>query len=479
MIPPKGAPAPGAVALSASAAAGAAPTPAPPGGLAPGWDADALDGLRGAACAAVVAFHALLLWGALADWDAGRAALAASAALRAAALGAAGVDVFLVLTGLFAVVALAPELEAAAAATRGDAAAELVALRGVARRYWRRRARRALAPYATALALAALGVDHSAVADLALAPNRSVVHAFCPTTLPLSLVVAQNLAGFAGCGVHLWSLAVQAHFWAAAPLALAAARPGARGFRRRVAAGAAVAFLGAAALRWAAAAAVSVRLPLPPWAHPAQGAADEDAAVRYYHVLYFSTPARTCNLAAGALLGLLAADARATAAVRARPRAAAAACLAALAAWAAAVGGGAAIAGAPWPPARAAAFAALAYHGSPLYCAAAAAAVLLPGLRLGPAGRAAAAALRSRPARALAALSFDVYLVHMVAVYWLEAWLLPRGALAALVARAPPAAGLAALAAATLGAGCVAGAAHAHAHAALERLWRRRRSKAA
>ena len=67
-------------------------------------------------------------------------------------------------------------------------------------------------------------------------------------------------------------------------------------------------FVATAVLRWGAAHAAGVIMPLPPYAHPDLGPVGADVAVRYYHTLYFTSPARLGNLATGVLLALFLMD---------------------------------------------------------------------------------------------------------------------------------------------------------------------------
>lgn len=103
---------------------------------------------------------------------------------------------------------------------------------------------------------------------------------------------------------HFWSLAVQIHFYLAFPLLLWWAGPSIPGFRKRVAIGAVFTFIATALLRYAAAHVAGVTMPLTPYGHPNLGTKAAEVAVRYYHTLYFSTPARFGNLATGVLLAL-------------------------------------------------------------------------------------------------------------------------------------------------------------------------------
>ena len=107
--------------------------------------------------------------------------------------GNAGVDIFLVLTGLWATLQLVPALQLAAMC--GSTSWSAV------KQYYRKRVLRVLPPYATALALMALAIDHTRNADPALQRNHDTVFEYCPTSLPLNFVLANNVVGFGGCGV--------------------------------------------------------------------------------------------------------------------------------------------------------------------------------------------------------------------------------------------------------------------------------------
>lgn len=78
----------------------------------------------------------------------------------------------------------------------------------------------------------------------------------------------------------------------------------------------------------------------------------------------------------------------------------------------------------------------------------------------------------------LVQLSYDIYLLHMVALYWWQAAALPRGALAAVVAQ-NQVVGYLAIFAGLCVTSYLVGAAHHYAHAAAERAWRGARKAAA
>ena len=219
---------------------------------------------------------------------------------------------------------------------------------------------------------------------------------------------------------------MQMHFYLLFPLMLWFAQPTRPGFRRRVAHGSLVLILSTSLLRWGAAHASGVKMPLPPYAHPDADPALGDVAVRYYHTLYFASPARIANFATGNILALLMMNKNVKTAVRKR--------------WVVR-GIGVGVAGVllaashlvihskpygvslkeqrAWRHSQA--FAALAYHGSPLYCVAVAGIIMTTALRAGPLAQAAAWMSHTRLIKRLANVTYDVYLLHMVALYWMEA----------------------------------------------------------
>jgi hypothetical protein len=69
-------------------------------------------------------------------------------------------------------------------------------------------------------------------------------------------------------------------------------------------------------------------------------------------------------------------------------------------------------------------------------------------------------------------LSYDVYLLHMAALYWWEAGALPRGALAEVSSK-DPGTGYSAILAGTCCAAYAAALLHRGAHAAAATAWRR------
>jgi peptidoglycan/LPS O-acetylase OafA/YrhL len=296
--------------------------------------------------------------------------------MRLAMFGNVGVDAFFVLTGLWATVELVTSLEQAAA-SHAD-------LWCVIRNYLARRAIRLLPAYASAVALVALAIDHSPHQKPHLRRNHDVVFEYCPGSLPLNFLFLNNAVGFGGCGVHFWSLSVQMHFFLVFPFMLMMIRPAESGFRQRVAILAGTAFVVGMIIRLIAGASADVRLPLPPYAHAEDTTAAMDVAVRYYHTLYFATPARICNFAAGVLLALVMLNAQVTLQLRRWRLIVALACCSVLwVTWRLVFSVklyGRVYEQRQWK--HPVVFAALAYHGSPLYSASVVALLLLVSLRV-------------------------------------------------------------------------------------------------
>lgn len=263
--------------------------------------------------------------------------------------------------------------------------------------------------------------------------------------------MACPLAAPPAAGLHLWSLSLQVHFYAAFPLLLLALRPCLPGFRARLGwALAAAAGAGAAwrlALAWAAPTAV-LHLPLGDVRQPAELA----AYISLLTATYFSTSTRLCQLAMGAGLGLLLRN-HAAVSWLARRRGGVAAASAALQAgyfylrccWNPNGLPGEAL----WSPTATRTYSALFYYGSP--CLSLLVAVTLVALMLhaDPLHSHIASALGSSALLPFANLSFCLYLINEPARLW-ALHLLP-GYVSAAVA-ASPFLGLASLFALTLAA---------------------------
>lgn len=102
-------------------------------------------------------------------------------------------DVFLVLTGLWATVHLIPALNQA---SKIDLPSE--GIWNIVRRYYRKRIFAVLPPYVTTLLLVLMTSYHAQTPDQQR--NKMTVMAYCPKSLPLNLLFLNNFAGFAGCG---------------------------------------------------------------------------------------------------------------------------------------------------------------------------------------------------------------------------------------------------------------------------------------
>lgn len=266
---------------------------------------------RGVASILVVAFHAYLYWATSGD----QSELGAnekvdlvnqSIALKLLSFANLSVDGFIVLSGYLA--------------GRSFLASPC---RFSLEEYLAKKVRRILVPYwLTLLAiLAVLGVVGTNPSD--------PFFGYCPRTIVLSPFLLNNFIGFGGCGVHLWSVAVQMHLFVMFGLACKAVTawgsryrgfpcPGRLGdditdpatVRRPMAAFTAAALVVAVIVRVALAVHLGIRFPPPPFDHPGMNPVARDTAMRYYHVLYFATPSRATNFLSGVLLSLLISSSR-------------------------------------------------------------------------------------------------------------------------------------------------------------------------
>jgi peptidoglycan/LPS O-acetylase OafA/YrhL len=254
---------------------------------------------RAVLCLLVVAFHGYLYWATSGDQSAFGAEekvhlVNQSPFLKLLSFANLGVDGFIVLSGFLA--------------GRSFLASPC---RFSLRAYLAKKVRRILVPYwLTLLAI---------LAGLAVVGNNPTdpFFGYCPGTLALSPLLLNNFIGFGGCGVHLWSVAVQIHLFVVFGLACKAVqawvvvgKPGDAAVdpstaRKGMAALTGAALVGSIALRIAMAMFFGSRFPPPPFDHPGMSPEARDAAMRYYHVLYFATPSRATNFFTGVLLSLL------------------------------------------------------------------------------------------------------------------------------------------------------------------------------
>eukprot|EP00890_Picochlorum_soloecismus_P006522 jgi/Picsp_1/695/NSC_00689-R1_hypothetical protein CHLNCDRAFT_50241 [Chlorella variabilis] len=171
--------------------------------------------------------------------------------------------------------------------------------------YWslcRKRALRMLLPYVATLLLIAYAVPHEQSESSGNHTSHDVAFGFCPRTFPLNLVLLNNFIGFGGCGVHLWSVAVQMHFFLFFPWVFHFLRPRVEGFRARCFAWLSLLFVIGAGIRVFLAVSFNIKMPPPSFDHVDMLAPHKDIAFFFYHVLYFATPSRICNFVSGSLL---------------------------------------------------------------------------------------------------------------------------------------------------------------------------------
>lgn len=249
----------------------------------------------------VVAFHGYLYWATSGDQSERVDLVNQNIALKLLSFANLSVDGFIVLSGFLAGHSFL-------------AAPHRFSLRA----YLARKVRRILVPYwLTLLAIVAIFAVFGSSPSAATDP----FFGHCPRTLALSLLLLNNFIGFGGCGVHLWSVAVQMHLFVIFGVACKAMlawgcrpRPGKPGdddgidpatVRKRMAAFSAVVLVGTVALRIGLAIHFRSRFPPPPFDHRDMSPEARDAAMRYYHVLYFATPSRATNFFTGVLLSLL------------------------------------------------------------------------------------------------------------------------------------------------------------------------------
>lgn len=244
---------------------------------------DGIHAFRVAASVAVVTFHGFLYWAAAGEETAEEKIdmVNQSWFLKLVSFANLGVDGLLVLSGFLA--------GRSFLAQREDAPFSLVG-------YLKKKHARILVPYWILLVTIGLSIrGRSEFFD--------PIFGYCPGTLPLSPVLLNNFIGFGGCGVHLWSVAVQMHLFVLFGVLSALCGPGDTG-RRRMTVLAWTAFLAGVAGRVALARWFGSKFPPPPFDHPLLSQESQDEAFYFYHPLYFATPARVTNFATGVLLAL-------------------------------------------------------------------------------------------------------------------------------------------------------------------------------
>ena len=369
---------------------------------------------RAALCLLVVAFHGYLYWATSGDQGAFGAnekvdLVNGSIALKLLSFANLSVDGFIVLSGF-----LAGRSFLASPCTFS------------LRAYLAKKVRRILVPYwITLLAILAI---------LAVVGNNPTdpFFGYCPGTLALSPLLLNNFIGFGGCGVHLWSVSVQMHLFVVFGLACKAVlawgcrfpRPGKpdddaiapAAVRKRMATFTGAVLVGTIALRIMLAMYFGSRFPPPPFDHPGMSSEARDAAMRYYHVLYFATPSRATNFFTGVLLSLLLPISRQWSA-----RASRAMALAATFVTCSYLGLVASVdyRGGDWGPW----YGALVFHGSPM--ASIVMALLLVSATVAPGSPSTPSGTASAVVRWLSDQSYLIYLSHplVMRLLWIDGWI--------------------------------------------------------
>lgn len=173
------------------------------------------------------------------------------------------------------------------------------------KRYMWGRSRKILPAYAIALLFTYFGIPHGNTIPWNMKRNHDVAFEYCPHTFPLSMLLLNNIVGFSGCGLHLWSVSVQMHLFFVYALAVRILCKKPSQCISRVTALAGFTFLLCTIARVAVGHFSHIHMPVPPFDHPDLSTKHVMNAVKYYHTMYFQTPMRLCNFTAGILVAAL------------------------------------------------------------------------------------------------------------------------------------------------------------------------------
>lgn len=397
-----------------------------------------MDGLRGLWCAYIIFYHIVMYWGQLHQEPHRGYSLFPLKLVQYAPLGP---EFFFLMTGAWATLQLMPEMEK-------NSSFQLCL-------YYKRRVLKLIPPYFSTMVLIALFIEHRPdKLHPSLKANHNTVFEYCHLTLPLNFLLMNNFVGFGGCGTQYWSLSAQMHFYIVFPLFLLALKPRCAGFRGRVAKALLCCIGAVSLLRWLLSSTMDMKMPFMAWPDPNASTQALEPLINYYHWMYFPTPTRLITFSVGSLLGVVCADKRGVDwLVRNKHTVYMCSILMLL------VFGVTVVPRNVWgptPEGNQSLFLAWGHHGS-LLAALTTLAMVLPILvgknRI----------LHSSLVRRLASLSYSMYLLHMPVMYWIEAFLVPRGLLQWLVARAPVSTYFA-MSTAVYGATVVAAAMHVRVH---------------
>lgn len=135
--------------------------------------------------------------------------------------------------------------------------------------------------------------------------NHDVMFAYCPQTLPLSVLLLNNFVGFGGCSLHLWSVSAQMQLFVLYGVVLKMlSSTSSKKLMSRLTAFAWIALALCTVARVLVGLFYNIDMPVPAFDHPYLDEKSKDDAFRFYHTMYFLTPLRLCNFTAGILLAV-------------------------------------------------------------------------------------------------------------------------------------------------------------------------------
>lgn len=208
--------------------------------------------------------------------------------LKLSAISNLGVDAFIVLSGFLAVFSMKSRICSFSF-----------------RRYIWRRCHKIMIPYILALLMTYFTIPHGDSIPGHMKSNHNVMFAYCPQTLPLSLLLLNNFVGFGGCSLHLWSVSAQMQLFVLYGVVLKVlSSTSSNKLMSSLTAFAWIAFALCTVARVLVGLIYNIEMPVPAFDHPYLDKKSKDDAFRFYHTMYFLTPLRLCNFTAGILLAV-------------------------------------------------------------------------------------------------------------------------------------------------------------------------------
>ncbi|KAI8108629.1 hypothetical protein M9434_006652 [Picochlorum sp. BPE23] len=235
----------------------------------------------------VVLFHSLLYWAVLFPLEDAIEEMNRHSILKLIAHGNFAVDLFITISGFLAAWHVQPLFKSPSNSARFSVISYL----------WGR-CKRLLVPYFATLVAIHFMLPQQQEIPERMKASYDVMFSHCQQTMPLSFVLLNNFVGFGGCGVHLWSVAVQMHLFVIFGVLVKLFAPSSS----RMIASSSCVFLLGAAIRVCLSFFIGTAVPLPAFDHPNLSSRLKDRAFYFYHTLYFATPSRLCNFFAGVLL---------------------------------------------------------------------------------------------------------------------------------------------------------------------------------